>query len=88
MGGTYHHSLAFLYVKKEFEDQVRLQRELIEDLFGEAPLSFVNTGLIYNDDLRRPRETGIFTPCFRKGRRQSSRGEAPMSFTVQKGAGG
>jgi alpha-amylase len=51
LGGTYHHSLAFLYSKKEFEDQVRLQREMVEDLFGDAPVSFQNAGLIYNDDL-------------------------------------
>jgi alpha-amylase len=67
LGGTYHHSLAFLYAKKEFEDQVRLQRELIEDLFGEAPASFQNTGLIYNDDLAKALEKMGFHAVLSEG---------------------
>lgn len=85
MGGTYHHSLAFLYVKKEFEDQVRLQRELIEDLFGEAPLSFVNTGLIYNDDLAKTIERLGFHAVFSEGSETVLEGRSPHVLYRPKG---
>ncbi len=46
---TYYHSLAFLYSKTEFEEQVRLQQKKIFDLFGQKSTVFRNTELIYNN---------------------------------------
>jgi alpha-amylase len=77
LGGTYHHSLAFLFAKKEFEDQVRLQCDLIEDLFGEAPVSFQNTGLIYNDDLARALEKIGFHAVLSEGAEKILQGRSP-----------
>ena len=51
VGETYHHSLAFFYNRPEFEAQVRMLADLIEELFGVRPTSFRNTELSYNNDL-------------------------------------
>lgn len=48
---TYYHSLAFLYSRDEFREQVHKHAGLIEDLFGHTPSVFRNTELIYNNDL-------------------------------------
>jgi alpha-amylase len=51
IGETYHHSLAFFYSRAEFEMQVKMHREKIEQLFGQTPKVFRNTELSYNNDL-------------------------------------
>lgn len=48
---TYHHSLAFFYSQAEFEMQVQMHREKIQELFGQTPQVFRNTELSYNNDL-------------------------------------
>ena len=48
---TYYHTLAFLYSRKEFEEQVKLHAKKIKKLFGAKPKVLRNTELIYNNDL-------------------------------------
>ncbi len=48
---TYHHSLAFFYSLAEFEMQVNMHREKVQQLFGQTPRVFRNTELSYNNDL-------------------------------------
>jgi alpha-amylase len=48
---TYHHSLAFFYSLAEFEMQVKMHRDKIQQLFGVTPQVFRNTELSYNNDL-------------------------------------
>jgi len=48
---SYYHSLAFLYSKAEFAQQVRMHQQRTEELFGQKPVVFRNTELIYNNDL-------------------------------------
>src|SRR3990172_8408801 len=48
---TYYHSLSFLYSKVEFASQIQLHRDLVRDIFGQQPIVFRNTELIYNNDL-------------------------------------
>lgn len=48
---TYHHSLAFFYDREEFERQVAMHREKVQQLFGQTPKVFRNTELSYNNDL-------------------------------------
>ena len=48
---TYYHSLSFLYSRQEFVEQVKKHTEAIKELFGQIPLVFRNTELIYNNDL-------------------------------------
>ena len=51
LGETYYHSLAWLYDKREFREQVRRHSNLIAEEFGSRPSVFRNTELIYNDEL-------------------------------------
>lgn len=51
VGETYHHSLAFFYSRTEFEAQVELHRQKIQQLFGQTPTVFRNTELSYNNDI-------------------------------------
>lgn len=48
---TYHHSLAFFYSRSEFEMQVGMHRNKIQEVFGQTPRVFRNTELAYNNDL-------------------------------------
>lgn len=48
---TYYHSLAFFYSREEFEAQVAMHRQKIQELFGQTPQVFRNTELAYNNDL-------------------------------------
>jgi len=48
---TYHHSLAWIYSKNEFKNQIILHRKKVKDIFGVTPSVFRNTELIYNNEL-------------------------------------
>ncbi|OFZ72218.1 MAG: hypothetical protein A2451_16870, partial [Bdellovibrionales bacterium RIFOXYC2_FULL_39_8] len=51
---TYFHSLASLFkdeYKNEFKNQVTLHRNKMKEVFGSSPKCFVNTEMIYNDDI-------------------------------------
>ncbi len=48
---TWAHSLAALKSKSEFETQVKKQAQLIEQYFGQKPVTFRNTELVYSDDI-------------------------------------
>ncbi len=48
---TYHHSLAFFYSRSEFETQVKMHTDKIQELFGQTPKVFRNTELAYNNEL-------------------------------------
>ncbi len=50
---TYYHSLAFLYARDEFAEQVRMHGKLVHELFGQKPHVFRNTELIYNNEVAR-----------------------------------
>ena len=48
---TYAHSLASLKSNDEFKRQVELHSKRIEELFGQKPVTFRNTELIYSDEI-------------------------------------
>ncbi len=48
---TYYHSLAYLYSKEEFDEQVRMHTKRIQDLFGQTPRVFRHTELIFNNEV-------------------------------------
>jgi alpha-amylase len=48
---TYYHSLSFLYSQDEFNHQVDMHTNLIEQHFGQTPKVFRNTELIYANHL-------------------------------------
>ncbi|OPX21706.1 MAG: alpha-amylase [Planctomycetales bacterium 4484_123] len=64
---TYHHSLAFLYRRDEFIDQVQMHRELMADIFGQDPQVFRNTELTYNNDLAAVAEEMGFRAVLTEG---------------------
>ena len=51
VGETYHHSLAFFYSRPEFEMQVAMHKQKVEEVFGQTPQTFRNTELAYNNEL-------------------------------------
>jgi alpha-amylase len=51
VGETYHHSLAFFYSQQEFERQVKMHEEKVQEVFGQTPKVFRNTELAYNNDV-------------------------------------
>jgi alpha-amylase len=68
MEQTYYHSLASLYEdKQEFYEQVRMHREVINDLFGLKPTTFENTELIYSDEIARMVEGMGYKALFAEG---------------------
>ena len=48
---TYYHSLAWLYSKKEFAEQIISHKKLIYKIFRKKPTVFRNTELIYSDEI-------------------------------------
>ncbi len=50
---TYYHSLAFLFSKNEFREQVKMHRELVQELFGFKPKMFRNTELVYSNEIAK-----------------------------------
>ena len=47
------HSLAFLFSRREFREQVALHKKRIQSLFGQTPVTFRYTELIYNNELAK-----------------------------------
>ncbi len=61
---TYYHSLAFLYSREEFREQVVAHSAKIAETFGVRPKVFRNTELIYNNDLAHfVQEMGFLGIC-------------------------
>jgi len=53
LADTYYHSLAFFYSQPEFERQVKLHQDRIQNLFGVTPRVFRNTELSYTNALAK-----------------------------------
>lgn len=51
LGETYSHSLASIYSPDEFKRQVKEHSDAIERLFGQRPVTFRNTELIYSNEI-------------------------------------
>ncbi|MEM4282695.1 MAG: glycoside hydrolase family 57 protein [Candidatus Woesearchaeota archaeon] len=50
---SYYHSLAFIFDKKEYAQQVRMHEKTLKGLFKQKPTVFRNTELIYNNELAK-----------------------------------
>lgn len=48
---TYYHSLSALYSEREFRAQVQKHGQAVRELFGQSPVSFRNTELIYSNHI-------------------------------------
>jgi len=68
LGETYYHSLASLFESKnEFIEQVNLHSQIIKDLLGYNPTTFVNTEMIYNNLIAKTVEDLGFKAIFTEG---------------------
>jgi alpha-amylase len=50
---TYYHSLSALFSKREFEEQIVLHKNMINDLFGQKPEVFRNTEAMYSNGIAK-----------------------------------
>ena len=64
---TYYHSLAFVHSNKEFDRQVEMHLEKLEEVFSVRPWVFRNTELIYNDAIAAKVETMGFDGIIAEG---------------------
>jgi alpha-amylase len=74
---TYYHSLAFMHSNKEFDRQVDLHLEKIEEVFHVRPRVFRNTELIYNDAIAAKAETMGFDGIIAEGVESNLAGQSP-----------
>jgi alpha-amylase len=74
---TYFHSLACLHSNKEFDRQIDLHLEKIEEIFHVRPRVFRNTGLIYNDAIAAKAETLGFDGVIAEGVEANLAGRSP-----------
>jgi alpha-amylase len=75
---TYYHSLVGLYpVRDEFIEQVRMHRQLMEDLFNSEPVSFENTELIYNNAVAKVVDKMGYAAIFTEGVDRILKGRSP-----------
>jgi alpha-amylase len=62
---TYYHSLSALFSQKEFEEQIKFHKNLINDLFDQKPKVFRNTEAMYSNSIAKTIEAldykGIIT---------------------------
>jgi alpha-amylase len=64
---TYNHSLASVFSKNEFMSQVGDHRKMIRDTFGEWPMVFRNTELIYSNEIAKTVEEMGFKGILAEG---------------------
>jgi len=67
---TYYHSLASFFSTKEFKAQLKLHLKTIEKYFGQKPVTFRNTELIYDNDLAQIIEKENFKVILSEGANQ------------------
>jgi alpha-amylase len=68
LGETYYHSLASLFESKdEFIEQVNQHSQIVKDLLGFKPSTFVNTEMIYNNLIAKTVEDLGFKAVFTEG---------------------
>mgnify|MGYP000464525747 CR=1 FL=1 len=74
---TYYHSLAFVHSNKEFDRQVEMHLQKLEDVFSVRPRVFRNTELIYNDAIAAKSETMGFDGVIAEGVEWNLNGLSP-----------
>ncbi|MBA4398014.1 MAG: alpha-amylase [Syntrophus sp. (in: bacteria)] len=74
---TYCHSLAFLFSRREFKQQVLRHKRKIKSLFGRTPTTFRHTELIYNNDLAHVVEKMGYRAILAEGAERILNGRTP-----------
>jgi len=74
---TYCHSLAFLFSRQEFKQQVLRHKRKIKSLFGQTPTTFRHTELIYDNDLAHVIEKMGYRAILAEGTERILNGRTP-----------
>ncbi len=74
---TSHHSLTFLFDRKEFKEQVSSHKARIKKLFGVTPTVFRNTELIYTNELAKVVEELGYKAVLMEGADHVLQGKSP-----------
>ena len=74
---TYHHSLAYIFSKEEFKNQVDMHTQKIKETFGIKPVVFRNTELIFNNELAKYIEDLGYEAILAEGADHILRGRTP-----------
>ncbi|MDD5739102.1 MAG: glycoside hydrolase family 57 protein [Candidatus Pacebacteria bacterium] len=67
---TYHHSLAFLYSQNEFKKQINQHKKKLKDIFNQAPTTFRNTELSFNNEMAKVVEQMGYKTVLTEGAKQ------------------
>lgn len=73
---TYYHSLSFVHSNKEFDRQVEMHLQKLEEVFHVRPRVFRNTELIYNDAIAAKAETMGFDGVIAEGVERNLNGQS------------
>lgn len=74
---TYYHSLSFVHSTREFERQVEMHLDKLEEVFQVRPRVFRNTELIYNNAIAAQVETMGFDGVIAEGVEWTLNGNSP-----------
>jgi alpha-amylase len=74
---TYHHSLAFLFSRREFKQQVLRHKWKIKSLLGQTPTTFRHTELLYHNDLAHAVEKMGYRTILAEGAERMLKGRTP-----------
>ena len=74
---TYYHSLAFVHSNREFDRQVEMHLQKLEEVFHVRPRVFRNTELIYNNAIAAKAETMGFDGIIAEGVERNLNGRSP-----------
>ena len=74
---TYYHSLAFVHSNREFDRQVEMHLQKLEEVFHIRPRVFRNTELIYNNTIAAKAETMGFDGIIAEGVTHNLNGRSP-----------
>ena len=88
LGETHYHSLAFLYSREEFRQQVDKHRQKLKKLFGVTPRIFRNTELIFNNELAREAEAMGYAGILAEGADHILEWRSPNYLYKAKDSGG
>lgn len=83
---THYHSLAFVHSRREFERQVGMQMDKLDEVFGVVPRVFRNTELIYSDELAQHVELMGFEGILAEGVEWALNGGTPNELYRAPGA--
>ncbi len=86
---TYYHSLSSLFSaeRREFIEQVSMQRRLMKDLFGQTPVVFENTESVYNNSIAQTIAKLDFNGIYTEGAERVLGWRSPNYIYSAKGSG-